>query len=407
MKFKSFIGWLVGLFCLIQIEVMAEDLIRENITKNEVEKRFVHEVYPLLESKCFVCHGSNPGDIRGDLDLTNRQSMIDRQVLTPSQAENSRLYRAVTWQDKNLQMPPKENDRLTLNQIELVRQWVDSGAPWPNADRWRTIANSEWSTDETGVLVKTSGGLTEEWTNRYYQPEDLWAFQPMRRPALPSNDLYPIDAFIQQKLAQSGVTPASKGDKLTLIRRATFDLIGLPPAPEAIVAFLADESSDAFEKVVDRLLANSGYGEKWGQQWLDIVRYADTSGFSNDFERPNAWRYRDYVIRSFNQDKPYDQFVREQLAGDEIDPANPEMLIATGFLRMGPWEQTGMTIAVETRQFYLDDVTNAVGETFLSLPLRCACCHIVNSLHLCNELFLTRIILVTVAFLFFNQSNYK
>ena len=172
MKFKLFIGWLVGLFCLIQIEVTAEDLIRENITKNEVEKRFVHEVYPLLESKCFVCHGSNPDDIRGDLDLTNRQSMIDRQILTPSQAENSRLYQAVTWQDKSLQMPPKENDRLTLNQIELVRQWIDSGAPWPNADRWRTIANSEWSTDETGVLVKTSGGLTEEWTNRYYQPED-------------------------------------------------------------------------------------------------------------------------------------------------------------------------------------------------------------------------------------------
>ena len=258
MKFKLFIGWLIGLFCLIQIEVTAEDLIRENITKNEVEKRFVHEVYPLLESKCFVCHGSNPDDIRGDLDLTNRQSMIDRQILTPSQAENSRLYQAVTWQDKSLQMPPKENDRLTPNQIELVRQWIDSGAPWPNADRWRTIANSEWSTDETGVLVKTSGGLTEEWTNRYYQPEDLWAFQPMRRSALPSNDLHPIDAFIQQKLAQSGVTPASKADKLTLIRRATFDLIGLPPTPEAVAAFLADESSDAFEKVMDRLLADSG-----------------------------------------------------------------------------------------------------------------------------------------------------
>ena len=375
MKFKSFIGWLVGLFCLMQIGVTAEDLIRENIPKDEAEKRFVHQVYPLLESKCFVCHGSNPDDIRGDLDLTNRQSMIDRHILTPSQAENSRLYQAVTWQDKSLQMPPKENDRLTPNQIELVRQWIDSGAPWPNVDRWRTIANSEWSTDETGVLVKTSGGLTEEWTNRYYQPEDLWAFQPIRRPALPSNDLHPIDAFIQQKLVQSGVPPASKADKLTLIRRATFDLIGLPPTPEAVAAFLADESSDAFEKVVDRLLADPGYGEKLGQQWLDIVRYADTSGFSNDFERPNAWRYRDYVIRSLNQDKSYDQFVREQLAGDEIDPTNPEMLIATGFLRMGPWEQTGMTIAVETRQFYLDDVTNAVGETFLSIPLRCARCH--------------------------------
>ena len=375
MKIAFFIPWLLGLSCLVQIEMTAENLPRKKVTKNEDEKRFVHEVYPLLKSKCFVCHGSNPENIRGGLDLTNRRNMIQNQILIPGQAENSQLYQAITWKDKSLQMPPKENDRLTPYQVELVRQWIDSFAPWPDINRWQILANSERSNKETGVLIKTSGGLTEEWTNRYYQPEDLWAFQPIRRPNLPSNALNSIDEFIHRKLAEFGIMPADKADKLTLIRRATFDLTGLPPTPEAVAAFLSDEGSNAFEKVVDQLLMNPGYGEKFGQQWLDIVRYADTSGFSNDFERPNAWRYRDYVIRSFNEDKPYDQFVREQLAGDEIDPTNPEMLIATGFLRMGPWEQTGMTIALETRQFYLDDVTNAVGETLLSIPLRCARCH--------------------------------
>ena len=168
-----------------------------------------------------------------------------------------------------------------------------------------------------------------------------------------------------------------------MIRRLTFDLIGLPPTPDEIDSFLADETDGAISRLVERLLASPHYGEQWGRHWLDVVRYADSAGFSNDFARPNAWRYRDYVIRSFNADKPYDEFVREQIAGDEIfdqSEANGErptadLLIAVGFLRMGPWEHTGMSVAAVTRQQFLDDITNSVGVTFLGHELRCASCH--------------------------------
>ena len=186
----------------------------------------------------------------------------------------------------------------------------------------------------------------------------------------------PIDAFIQARLAKAGVTRlADAADDRTFIRRATFDLLGLPPTPAEVEKFLADKSPDARQRLIDRLLADPRYGEQQARHWLDVVRYADTSGFSNDVERPNAWRYRDYVIRSFNNDKPYDRFVTEQLAGDELDPDDPEMLIAVGFLRMGPWEHTQMTVAAVTRQQFLDDVTHHIGVSLLGQGLRCASCH--------------------------------
>ena len=169
--------------------------------------------------------------------------------------------------------------------------------------------------------------------------------------------------------------PAPRADRRTLIRRATIDLTGLPPTPEDVEAFVSDRSPDAFAKLVEQLLASPRYGERWGRHWLDVVRYADTSGYSNDFERPNAWRYRDYVIRSFNSDKPYDQFIREQIAGDELYPGNPEAIIATGFLRAGPWEHTAMSVEAVTRQMFLDDVTHATAATFLGLTVGCARCH--------------------------------
>ena len=186
----------------------------------------------------------------------------------------------------------------------------------------------------------------------------------------------PVDAFLLAR-KPGGLPMASAADRRTLIRRATYDLIGLPPTPEEVRAFVDDPLPDdrAFAKVVDRLLASPHYGEQWGRHWLDVTRYADSSGFANDYERGNTWRSRDYVIRSFNADKPYDQFVREQIAGDEIDPKNPEMLIAVGFLRMGPWELTGMEVAKVARQKFLDDVTDSVGQVFLAHPLQCARCH--------------------------------
>ena len=347
------------------------------------ERRFAVEIKPLLAEKCFACHGADPTTILGELDLTSRESMLrggtsSTQVLAPGNAGTSLLYEAVRRSNPKLLMPPKENDRLTEEQTWKIRDWINAGAPWPDAETERAYLEEERARERTseGVIVSTSGGLSDEWTNRRYLEHDLWAFRPVRQAAPPESDAdNPIDAFIERKLAEAKLTPVSRADQRTLIRRATYDLTGLPPTPEEIEAFLDDGSPQAWRKVIDRLLDSPHYGEQWGRHWLDVVRYADTAGYSNDFERSNAWRYRDYVVRSLNADKPYDRFVVEQIAGDILEPDNPEMLVATGYLRMGPWEHTGMMQKVVSRQLYLDDITNNVGQSFLSLPLRCARCH--------------------------------
>ncbi len=274
----------------------------------------------------------------------------------PGNAKGSLLYQSTTWTNEDYEMPPKEADKLTEAQTWHLRDWIDAGAPWPSEQKQASI-QAKYA---EGVLVETRGGLDEEWTRRRYKKEDLWAYQPLRHPEVPpgSERIHPVDAFINQKLADVGLAPAPPADRRTLIRRATFDLIGLPPRPEEVDAFVNDPEADstAFKKVVDRLLHDRRYGEQWGRHWLDVVRYSDSAGFANDYERPSAWRYRDYVIRSFNKDKPYDQLIREQVAGDELHPDDPEALIATGFLRMGAWENTSMTVARITRQQFLDDV---------------------------------------------------
>ena len=355
-------------------------------TNLDAEKLFTFQVYPMLESRCFGCHGDDPNELEGEFDMRTKKGMLaggesGKPALVPGDPESSSIYFAATREDEDFSMPPKENDKLSQGEINDLYAWIEAGAPWPSERRRQElIAEGGW--DFKGkVAVATSQALSENWANRKYNPKDIWAFYPLRTSTIPwiavDNDstLNPIDAFINEKLLEYELVPAPKADKLTLIRRATFDLLGLPPSQDDITQFLEDPSEHAYEKMIDRLLASPHYGEQWGRHWLDVVRYADSDGFSNDYVRPNAWRYRDYVVRSFNKDKPYNQFVLEQLAGDELDADDPEMLIATGFLRMGPWEHTSMSIEAETRQYYLDDVTNAVGETFLSQPLRCARCH--------------------------------
>jgi hypothetical protein len=276
-------------------------------------------------------------------------------------------------------MPPKENDRLSREQTWAVRDWINAGAPWPDDEKIAAIVKAHEAEQSRLVRVATSGGLSDEWTDRRYDPKNLWAYQPLERLAVPAvpGATHPIDAFINHRLTELGIEPAPRAERRELIRRATFDLLGLPPTPEDVERFVNDPAGDAeaLARLVDRLLARPQYGERYGRHWLDVVRYADTAGFANDYERPNAWRYRDYVIRAFNEDKPYDRFVVEQLAGDEVDPDDPEMLVATGFLRMGPWEHTGMSVFKVTRQQFLDDVTDAVGQVFLSHPLQCCRCH--------------------------------
>lgn len=357
-----------GLICM--------PLLNANEDYSDGDKLFALHVKPLLKQKCFDCHGEEK--MKGGLMLTSREDMLlggdsIQATLIPGDAEKSLMYIATTWSDADYEMPPKEADRLTEEQTWQIRDWINAGAPWPDEETQLAILDKY----AEGVIVSTSGGLDDDWTNRRYEKENIWAYQSIADPGLPLANAHPVDAFIDAKLENIGLQAAEAADRRTLIRRATYDLIGLPPTPAELAAFVEDKDPDdkAFAKVIDRLLADPRYGEQWGRHWLDVVRYADSSGFSNDYERPNAWRYRDYVIRSFNQDKPYDQFVVEQVAGDELDPDNPEAIIATGFLRVGPWEHTAMSVARITRQQFLDDVTNSVGEVFLSHPLKCARCH--------------------------------
>jgi hypothetical protein len=343
-----------------------------------------------------VCHGNDPDEIRAGYDMRTLQGTLrggesGEPAVVPGKPTESPLYLAVTREhDDWSPMPPKENDKLSAEQIDWIKRWIAEGAVWPNEQRLADLVKAaeknadKWSAAE-GVTVKTSGGLSPDWTNRRYKLSGLWAYQPVKLPEInntseqQSSARHPIDLLLANKMP---CTPAPRADRRTLLRRATFDLIGLPPTPEQIAAFLNDSRSDseAFAAVIERLLASPHYGEHWARHWLDVVRYADSSGFANDYERGNAWRYRDYVVRAFNNDKPYDQFIREQLAGDELavgrtDEEAAELLVATGFLRMGPWELTSMEVAKIARQRFLDDVTNSVGETFLSHSLQCARCH--------------------------------
>ncbi|MDQ3625387.1 MAG: DUF1549 domain-containing protein, partial [Verrucomicrobiota bacterium] len=349
----------------------------------DAELQFVRRIQPLFKEKCLACHGDDEKKIKAGYDMRTREAVLkggdsEQAAVVPGKPGHSPLLLAISRNHAEWEpMPPKANDKLNEEQIGWIREWIKGGAPWPDPARQKEIALAnagKWSAED-GVMVKTSGGLSADWTERRYKPKNLWAYQPVRKPAAGKQPAA-IDALLAAKMPP-GLAPAPPADRRTLIRRASFDLLGLPPAPAEVAAFLADPATDdaAFSTVVERLLASPHYGEKWAQHWLDVVRYADSSGFANDYARGNAWRYRDYVVRAFNSDKPYDQFVREQIAGDELAADDPEKLIATGFLRMGPWELTGMEVAKVARQRFLDDVTNSVGETFLAHSLQCARCH--------------------------------
>ncbi len=391
------------------------------------------KIREIFAAKCLTCHGDDPQDLKGKFDLrtldtATRGGESGEAAIVPGQPDKSPLLRAVTWADDSLQMPPKANDRLTAEQIDLVRRWIAEGAKWdtahrsPHAPREEHLhgstpgqpnrASHHAERDDYGrmITVPTSGGLSPDWDNRSYNRVDLWAYQPISRPSLPPSsanerergragegETHPVDQFLRAKLRAAGIDSfALPADPHTLLRRLSFDLTGLPPTIAELDEFLAvspspthplspsgqkrasgrgGEGENAIASTIKRLLASPHYGERQAQHWLDVVRYADTAGFSNDFERPHAWRYRDYVVRSFNADKPFDRFVLEQLAGDELDDEDPELLIAAGYLRSGPWEHTGMTVAAVTRQQFLDDVTHHVGVSLLAQGLRCCACH--------------------------------
>ena len=380
----------------------------------QAERDFTIRVLPLLQEKCLGCHGGDAQEIKGEYSIVDREHLLlggesGEEAIVPGETAQGSLLSAIRWD--SIEMPPKENDRLTASQIAIVERWIKAGAPWPDETRQKELRLEELAREVTdeGRIMHTSGGTSEAWTNRRYAEEDLWAFQPLKKLVLDKSQIASnaksdeiIDALINQKLQENNISAATRADARTLIRRATFDLHGLPPTPHEINAFVADTEQDAnaaWIALIDRLLASPRYGERWGRNWLDVTRYADTGGMSNDYERSNMWRYRDYVIRAFNEDKPYNEFIVEQIAGDELadqsvlqrfggdqaaviatqqngqyNQQEAEWIIASGFLRLGPWDNA-MIEADEARQLWLDDVVNITGQTFLSTTMRCFKCH--------------------------------
>ena len=309
---------------------------------------FETKVRPLLADHCFSCHGEEKqkGKLRLDSPAAIRKGGESGEVIVPGEVEKSRLIVAVAYQDADLQMPPKK--RLTERQVADLTEWVKLGAPMPAGD--------------SAVAVKKDFAITEK--DRAH-----WAFQPVA--AKPGSR---IDDLINAKLAEKRLAMNPPATKRELIRRAYFDLIGLPPSPEEVAAFEKDESLDAYEKLIDRLLALPQYGERWGRHWLDIARFAQSNGYERDGEKLLAWRYRDYVIKSFNDDKPYDRFVMEQIAGDELPDATAESVTATGFQRLGVFNDEPDDKKMAEFDA-LDDVLSTSGAAFLGLTIGCARCH--------------------------------
>lgn len=304
---------------------------------------FSREVKPILARRCFACHGPESGE--GGLRLDSRETAVAELesgllAIVPEDAEGSELIARITAEDESLRMPP-EGKPLSTHEIDVLRRWIDEGAPY----------------------------------------QKHWAFVPPVKHEPPSieGDLKswvqtPIDAFVLAQLQANNLQPAPKADKRTLCRRAYFDLTGLPPTEQQLEEFVSDESPDAWEKLIDRLLASPHYGERWGRHWLDLVRFAETNSFERDGGKPNAWKYRDYVIRSFNDDKPYDQFVREQLAGDELEEVTNDSILATGYYRLGIWDDEPAD-PVQARSDEMDDLIATTSQAFLGLTIGCARCH--------------------------------
>lgn len=377
---------LVALFQWTANSVNAEEetpAVRAEIAA--AKELFATKIKPLFAQKCGACHGESAKEIKGEFDLRTRAALLQggesgEPAINFEKPNASLLLAALRWED-GLEMPPKENDRLSVEQIGWVRRWIKAGAPWPSDVELTANSNDQsWSEPdaEGAVRIVTSGGTTSGWTNRRYASEDLWAYQPIQSIDVPWSALskhqprHPIDAFIQRRLNEAKIEPAPLADPRTLARRTAAGLTGLPPNNEVSQKFIADSSPAAYADWLEHLLDSPHHGERMAQHWLDVVRYADTNGFARDDFRPAAHQYRTYVIESFNADKPFDRFIKEQIAGDELKLAGQDAL---SFLWMGPWEHTAMSVAAVTRQQWLDDVTNSIGVTFLGHQLRCASCH--------------------------------
>ncbi len=323
---------------------------------------FQKKIQPIFTEHCYKCHSHSADKIKGGLVVDSLSGLTaggdTGPALVPGNPAKSLLIEAVNYTNNDLQMPPK-GKKLTDEQIANLTEWVKRGAPWP---------------EETGKksAVRARGKITDE-------DRQWWSFQPLAKVTPPvvkdrgwaANE---IDRFVFQRLTAEGLQPAPRAEKAALLRRVYFDVTGLPPTPEDVAAFVADTSPDAYTKVVDQLLASPHYGEHWARHWLDLVHYAESDGFRIDDFRPNAWPYRDYVIRSLNDDKPYSRFVQEQIAGDELFPGDVEARIGTGYLRHWIYEYNNRDVVGQWTNI-LNDLTDTTADVFMGMGLQCARCH--------------------------------
>ena len=335
-------------FILITLLIVGAAALRADIGEDARE---------VLAKNCQVCHGESLQ--QSGLNLSTRESILrggtKGPAITPGNVEASLLWKMVSGDSPA--MPP--GGKLQSAELEILRTWITEGAPLSEA--------------AAGAAPPPANDLAKL-EERPITPEEKsrWAFQAPTKAAVPAGASNPIDAFLNKALAGKGLVAGPQADRRALIRRAYLDLTGLPPTPAEVRAFVDDKDPRAWEKLIDKLLASPHYGERWGRHWLDLAHYADSGGYERDFDWPTMWRYRDYVIQAFNKDKPYDVFVREQLAGDEVDPENPEAHIATGFLRM----VLDNNIKDErTRMDELDDNVATTSLTFLGMTVGCARCH--------------------------------
>jgi Protein of unknown function (DUF1553)/Protein of unknown function (DUF1549)/Planctomycete cytochrome C len=337
--------WLAGL--LLVLPVFSDCAFGQSASTVDFDK----SIAPILIERCLECHG--PIDANGNFNISSHATMNaggdSGPAIDSGKSESSLLFQRVMAGE----MPPEKNgasQKLTDSEIELLKSWIDSGAKWPDN---RQLDPYERTTAKRGG-------------------RDWWSLQPITRPQVDGANA--IDELLDRVRNQRGVTKAPQADRRALIRRLYFDLIGLPPTADEIDAFVADTSHNAYEKVVDRLLASQHFGEKWARHWMDVVRYAETNGYERDAVKPDAWRYRDWVISALNSDMPYDQFVIEQLAGDEIEGRSESSVIATGFLRLGTWDDEPNGPA-EYQYERLEDLVHVTTTAFLGWTVKCARCH--------------------------------
>ncbi len=321
---------LVGL-CTINLSRFAQ--------ADEVD--FATTIQPILAKRCYSCHG--PDTQQGGLRFDKREAALvegesGQIAIVPGDAAKSELIKRITSHDESDRMPP-EGKPLNNSEIEAMRSWIQGGAEF----------------------------------------KKHWSFQPLSKPALPTLRVaqlarQPLDLFVLQRLEKAGLSWVEQADATTLVRRVYLDVTGLPPTPEELQSWTTNWNENSFAKLVDQLLANPSFGERWARMWLDVVRYAESNSFERDNPKPNAWRYRDYVINAFNSDKPYSQFMREQIAGDELDKVTQETLTATAYYRLGLWDDEPAD-PLQARFDEYDDIVTTTGQAFLALTVNCARCH--------------------------------